>query len=140
MNIDEHPRVLFLNPTPTDTVYTRATDPFNPERVAKILELVRIGSDLTEEQKGIVRSFVTEHADVFALSAGEVCVAEGAEYAPRIPADATFSTRAVPQRPWTKPQTVDVFRQVDEMVAAGVLRRIDPRDVKCVNPITLAEK
>ncbi|KAF8216905.1 hypothetical protein K438DRAFT_1558911 [Mycena galopus ATCC 62051] len=93
-NADRVNRVLFLKPEPGNSIFTHTTDPFNPARVAKILEAVKIGLDLTASQTKEVRRLVTEHADIFTLSVGEVCVADGAEYAPRIPADATFSTRA----------------------------------------------
>ncbi|KAF8193991.1 hypothetical protein K438DRAFT_1969283 [Mycena galopus ATCC 62051] len=92
-----------------DVIYTHATDPYKPEWVAKILELVHIGDNLKELQKEVVHVFVAD-------------------------------TGVVNQHAWSKPQTADVHRQIDKMVAAGVLRRIDPADVKCVNPITLAEK
>ncbi|KAF7377539.1 ANK-REP-REGION domain-containing protein [Mycena sanguinolenta] len=57
----EH-RVLFLNPTPTDEIHTRATNPFNPARLKRLLELIQIGHDLTDEQREIVRAFIVEHA------------------------------------------------------------------------------
>ncbi|KAJ7091629.1 hypothetical protein C8R44DRAFT_531028, partial [Mycena epipterygia] len=120
--------------------FTRLTNPFNPARIAKILETVKIGQDLTDAQCEVVLAFIAEHADVFVLSVAEVRVVEGPGYAPKIPEGLKFSTGAVPQRPWTKPQGLDVNRQVDELVAAGVLRRMDPHEVKCVSPITLAEK
>ncbi|KAJ7610648.1 hypothetical protein DFH06DRAFT_901562, partial [Mycena polygramma] len=120
--------------------YTRRTDPFNPQRVAEVLKLVQIGPDLTDTQRQVVRAFVEEHADVFTLSVSEVTVVDGPGYAPTIPSDVAFSTGPVPQRPWTRPQAIDVNRQVDELVAARVLQRMDPHDVKCVSPISLAEK
>jgi hypothetical protein len=121
------------------SIFTRDTDPFNPDRVACILELVQIGPDLTQEQRERVRAFVAAHADVFALAVSEVRVAKGAVYVPKIPADHEFSLK-IHQRPWTKPQCTNVNPQIYELVAAGVLRPIKVQDVKCVNPIHLAEK
>ncbi|KAJ7062434.1 hypothetical protein B0H15DRAFT_762226, partial [Mycena belliarum] len=120
--------------------FTRATEPFKPERVAAVLDAVRIGRDLTGTQRELVRDMVAEHADIFALSVSEVRVVDGPGYAPEIPKDVKFSTGVVHQRPWSRPQSIDVNKQVDGMVDAGVLRAIDPRDVRCVNPISLAEK
>ncbi|KAJ7670120.1 hypothetical protein DFH06DRAFT_981262, partial [Mycena polygramma] len=124
----------------TPTIYTRLTDPFNPQRVEEVVKLVKIGPDLTDAQRRVVRAFVEEHADIFALSVSEVKVVDGPGYTPTLPDDVAFSTGPVPQRPWTRPQAIDVNRQVDELVAAGVLQRMDPRAVKCVSPISLAEK
>ncbi|KAF8198749.1 hypothetical protein K438DRAFT_1966711 [Mycena galopus ATCC 62051] len=132
--------VLFVKQDPSASIFTRTMDPFNPSRVAKILEAVKIGADLKTSEAEEVRTLLREYVDIFVLSVGEVGVVDGAEYTPRIPNEATFSMRAVPQRSRTAPQTADVFRQVNEMVAAGVLRHIDSCDIKCVNPITLAEK
>ncbi|KAJ6492431.1 hypothetical protein C8R47DRAFT_976056 [Mycena vitilis] len=115
---------------PKPNIYTRLTDPFNPERVAEVVWLVKIGPDLTDDQRGVVRAFVEEYADVFALSVGEVKVVDGPGYAPTLPDNVAFSTGPVPQRPWMRPQAIDVNRQVDELVAAGVLQRMDPHAVK----------
>ncbi|KAJ7701788.1 hypothetical protein B0H17DRAFT_1195009 [Mycena rosella] len=126
-------------PDPAPSIFTRDTDPFKPERVAQILKDVRVGADLSAEERVQVEDLIKEFADVFALSVGEVCIAEGAVYAPKIPVDMQFPLR-VNQRPFTKPQAVYVNKQVDELVAAGILRPIHPQDVKCLNPIHLVEK
>ncbi|KAJ6572836.1 hypothetical protein DFH09DRAFT_1312612 [Mycena vulgaris] len=123
-----------------ESIYTRATDPFKPERVAAVLKAVKIGDDLTAQQRDGVRALVAEYPDIFALSVSEVLVVDGPGYAPQIPEGVEFSRGTVPQRPWSRPQTVDVNKQVDGLVAAGVLRRMEPCEVKCVNPISLAEK
>ncbi|KAK7041067.1 hypothetical protein R3P38DRAFT_2512674, partial [Favolaschia claudopus] len=44
------------------------------------------------------------------------------------------------QRPFSRPQSIAVNKQVDEMVAAGILRPIGAHEIRCVNPISLAEK
>ncbi|KAF8142504.1 hypothetical protein K438DRAFT_1446849, partial [Mycena galopus ATCC 62051] len=120
--------------------YMRATDPFKEERVRAVLEAVEIGNDLTEDEHAKVDALIREFADVFALSVHEVRIIDGPGYAPTVPEGLTFPTGVVPQRPWTQPQDVEVDRQVDELIAAGVLQRIDPHNVKCVSLITLAEK
>ncbi|KAJ7129934.1 hypothetical protein C8R46DRAFT_925259, partial [Mycena filopes] len=123
-----------------DDIYTRATDPFNPRRVAAILKKVQIGPDVSSAERAVVLEFLAEFADVFALSVGEVNAVADAVYAPKIPDDAVFNTGVVHQRPWTLPQNLDANAQVDVLIAAGVLRRIDAQDVRCVSPISLAEK
>ncbi|KAJ6532118.1 hypothetical protein DFH09DRAFT_933457, partial [Mycena vulgaris] len=121
------------------SIYTRATDPFNPARVAEILRLVRVGPDLTRPQRDEVMQLISRYADVFALAVSEVCPVKGAVYAPKIPRDCKFSTK-VHQRPVTQPQAEYLHAQADIMEAAGIIRRIHPRDVKCVSPIKLAQK
>ncbi|KAJ7180283.1 hypothetical protein C8R43DRAFT_844527, partial [Mycena crocata] len=112
------------------SIYTRNTEPFKPERVARILDEIEIGPDLTPAEREEVRAFITEFADIFALSVSEVRAVKDAVYAPRIPTDHAFPLRAN-QRPFTRPQNVDVNKQVDGLVAAGVLRPIEPHDIKC---------
>ncbi|KAJ7106170.1 hypothetical protein C8R44DRAFT_638720, partial [Mycena epipterygia] len=116
-----------------ESIYTRTTNPFKSKRVAKILELVEIGPDLTEEQRGEVQALVREYADIFALAVSEVSQVKGAVYAPKIPEGRTFSTK-VQQRPLTKPQAEYLHQQVEVLEEAGIIRRIHPRDVKCVSP------
>ncbi|KAJ6589630.1 hypothetical protein B0H19DRAFT_923631, partial [Mycena capillaripes] len=57
---------------------------------------------------------------------------KGAVYAPKIPADCTFSTK-VHQRPLTQPQAEYLHQQIEVMEKAGIIRPIHPRDVKCVS-------
>ncbi|KAJ6571987.1 hypothetical protein B0H19DRAFT_1255915 [Mycena capillaripes] len=122
-----------------ESIFTQATEPFNPRRVAKILEAVTIGPDLTDEQRAEVRDIVVEYADIFALGVSEVFPVAGAVYAPKIPMEKKFGTK-VHQRPLTRPQAEYLHEQVEVLQRAGIIRPIHPRDVKCVSPIKLAEK
>ncbi|KAJ7931130.1 hypothetical protein B0H13DRAFT_858070 [Mycena leptocephala] len=126
-------------PIVAESIYTRASDPFNPVRVAEIQRLVQLGPDLDDTQRAEVQAFVGRYADIFALAVSEVCPVKDAVYAPKIPADYKFSTK-VHQRPLTQPQAEYLHKQVEIMEAAGVIRPIHPRDVKCVSPIKLAQK
>ncbi|KAJ6479553.1 hypothetical protein C8R47DRAFT_983338, partial [Mycena vitilis] len=127
------------NPAAPASLYTRATDPFNPARVAEVKRLVQLGPDLTQTQRSEVQALIGSYADIFALAVSEVCPVKGAVYAPKIPADHIFSTK-VHQRPLTTPQAGYLHEQADLMVKAGIIRPIHPRDVKCVSPIKLAQK
>ena len=51
---------------------TRITNPHAPERVAEILEKIKIGKDLTEKQKEGVKELVSKYADIFALTMSKV--------------------------------------------------------------------
>ena len=53
-------------------IFTRFTDPWKKEQVDKILEQVTIGPDLSEDKRGQVLTFISEWADIFALSVSEV--------------------------------------------------------------------
>ncbi|KAJ6542985.1 hypothetical protein B0H19DRAFT_957527, partial [Mycena capillaripes] len=116
-----------------EAIFTRATDPFNPKRVERIVESVRIGPDLTDAQRAEVQDLVAEYADVFALAISEVFPVAGAVYAPKILLDKKFSTK-IHQRPLTRPQAEYLHEQVEVLERAGVIRPIHPRDVKCVSP------
>ncbi|KAL1657799.1 hypothetical protein GGF50DRAFT_21513, partial [Schizophyllum commune] len=120
-------------------LFTRETMPFYEPRVREILRLVEIGEDLSPAERGQVVAFVREFADCFALSLHEVRTVAGAQHTMDIPADATFSTR-VHQRPLTEPQRRWYNRVLDEMLGAGVIEPVHPKDVKCVSPTTLAQK
>ncbi|KAJ7036658.1 hypothetical protein C8F04DRAFT_953735, partial [Mycena alexandri] len=126
--------------TDADNLFTRSTDPFKAARVARVLELIEIGPDVTEDQRRAIREFLAGYADVFAISVSEVNAVKGALYAPTIPGDATFKMGVPNQRPWTLPQNLDVNKQVDTLIGAGILVPIAAKDVKCVSPITLAGK
>lgn len=124
---------------PAESIFTRATDPFNPKRVERIVESVQIGPDLTDQQRKIVQELVAEHADIFALTVSEVFPVTDAVYVLKIPTEKKFSTR-VQQRPLTRPQTEYLHEQGEVLERAGVICPIHPRDVKCMSPIKLAEK
>jgi hypothetical protein len=49
-------------------IFTRLTDLWKIEHVEEILKQVKIGTDLTEEERTQVRKFISGWADVFALS------------------------------------------------------------------------
>ena len=51
-----------------DSILTRETDPWKPERVMRIRREVTIGPDITEGQRQMVHELLTEFADCFALS------------------------------------------------------------------------
>lgn len=120
-------------------VLTRATEPFKKERVEAVVREVRIGEDLTGEQKGKVLDLIREFADCFALSLSEVNAVPGAVHKLKIPEGATFSTK-VGQRKLTPAQRLFHDAKIDEMLEAGVIRQIHPSEVKCAAPTVLAPK
>ncbi|KAG6824809.1 hypothetical protein H0H92_005736 [Tricholoma furcatifolium] len=76
-----------------ETVFTCHTDPFKPGRVSKILAEVRIGSDITPEQRVEVEHVLAKFTDCFALGLSEVNAVPGAVHKLNIPEGATFRTR-----------------------------------------------
>ncbi|KIM44035.1 hypothetical protein M413DRAFT_433363, partial [Hebeloma cylindrosporum] len=112
------------------SIFTRTTDPWQPKRVAAVLEDVTIGADLTPEQRAQVGSLLTEFADCFALSLGEVLPVKGAEHHLNIPEGSKFRTR-VHQRPLSPPQKAFYNEVLDKMLAADIIRPIAAGDVKC---------
>ena len=124
----------------SNDVFTRKTTPFNPERIARIQELITVGDDLDSEQRETIRNFIAEYADCFALSVREVLPITFKEHHLRIPHNAKFSTHAPHQRPLTPPQREYFYKTLDELLEAGIIRRIAPEDVKACSPTTLAQK
>ena len=55
-----------------ESIFTRHTDPFKPERVTKILAEVQIGSDITPVQHRNILDLVKDFADCFTLAISEV--------------------------------------------------------------------
>lgn len=67
------------------SLFTRLTDPFKEERVAEVLRLIKIGDDLSPEDRAEVEDLVRNFADIFALSLSEVNAVEGAVHTLNIP-------------------------------------------------------
>jgi hypothetical protein len=120
-------------------IFTRKTEPFNPKRVAAILDDITIGTDLTEEQRKEVRTLIAEFADCFALSMSEVLPVPGANHQLNIPEGTTFKTK-IHQRPLSPPQKVFYDTIINKMLEAEIIRPIAQRDVKCCGSTTLAKK
>lgn len=129
------------HPALPDNIFTRLTThgPFYPPRVETIVNAVRYGAHLNEEQLQKSRELVAEFADVFALSIREVKPVDFIKFHLQIPQDATFSKR-VHQRPLTKPQREYLFPVLDDMRRAGITRFIPSDEVKAVASTVLVQK
>jgi len=123
-----------------NSLFTRTTDPFNPRRVQEVLKHVSIGSDLSLGQREKVVSLLSEFADCFALSVGEVIAIPGAEHHIHVPPGTTFPKRIPHQRQLTEAQKVYLSKSIDELLAADIIEPIRPEDVLCASPLTLAQK
>ena len=95
-----------------DNLFTRLTKPWKKERVKKILKQVKIGLDLMEEECGWVCKFISDWANIFALSVSEVKQVNNATHCLDIPPDAKFSTK-VGQKPLTPPQRNYLYKSID---------------------------
>ncbi|KDR76580.1 hypothetical protein GALMADRAFT_43209, partial [Galerina marginata CBS 339.88] len=122
-----------------ESILTRKTQPQKPERVARILQEVTIGPDITEEQCKTVQELLTEFADCFALSIKEVNAIPGAVHKLNIPEGTTFRTK-IPPRSYNPDQRAFMEAKVDEILEAGIIRQIHPRDVRFVAQTVLAQK
>jgi hypothetical protein len=119
--------------------FTRITDPKNPRRVTYIVKLVQIGDDLSLEEREKVKELILQYADIFVCSLSEVLPVPGAEHQLNIPQDATFHTR-VHQKALTPPQTKFLHRKIDEMLMAGIIKKVPADAVKCCATTVLAQK
>ena len=81
----------------TDSILTRETEPFKPERVARILQEVTIGPDVTASQRDEISKLISEYADCFALAIKEVNAIPNAVHKLNIPEGATFKTKIPPR-------------------------------------------
>ncbi|KAG1774665.1 hypothetical protein EV702DRAFT_1237852 [Suillus placidus] len=120
-------------------VCTRVADSQNPKRVAYIVKLVQYGNTLSPEEHAKVEDLVSQYADIFACSLSEVLPVPGAEHRLNILQDATFRLR-VHQRALTPPQTQFLHSKIDEMLAAGIIKKAPPEAVKCCATTVLAQK
>ena len=120
-------------------VYTRHTDPFKPEHVARITSEVTIGPDTTPDERREVENLITEFTDCFALAMSEVNTVPGAVHKLNIPPETKFRTR-IGQRSLNPAQKEYLHTKVDEMVGAGVIAPIHPRDVRAVAPVVFSKK
>ena len=122
-----------------ESLYTRHTDAFKPERVQAVLNTVTIGPNLTDDERKKANNLIGKFADCFALAVSEVTQVPGAVHHLNIPKDVKFSTK-VQQRPLTPPQRQYLNKKIDEMLEVGVIEHVDPSQVKCVSPTVLAQK
>jgi len=141
----EHDKVTFgteqpiIVENPDKSIFTRATKPFLKKRVAKIVELVTIGDDLTVEKQSKVVALIQEFVDCFALSVSEVTAVKGGEHKLEIKPGTKFATK-VTNHPLTLPQQVYLNKVLDELLDTDVIRSIAAEDVKCCSQVILAQK
>jgi len=122
------------------SLFTRTTDPFKPERVKEILRLVSIGPDLSEAQNEQVTNLLSEFADCFALSVREVIAIPGAKHIIHVPPNTSFLKKIPHQRQLTEAQRLYLSNAVDELLEADIIEPIRPEDVLCASPLSLAQK
>ncbi|KAJ3858429.1 hypothetical protein EV359DRAFT_87753 [Lentinula novae-zelandiae] len=102
---------------------------FRPERVREILRKVKIGPNLSVDQKLKVEQLLGMYADCFTLSISEVRPVKNAVHLLNIPEGATFPKK-VRQKALTPPQREYLHAKIDELLEAGVIERCNPEDVK----------
>ena len=120
-------------------MFTQKTYPFKKEHVDAVISAICIGKDLSEQETNIVRELIKEYADCFTLSLGEVHPIPGAVHKVNIPEGKTFNTK-VCQHPFIPPQCTYINSVLDQMLEAGVIVPIAADTMKCVSPMTLAQK
>ena len=125
--------------TDPESLFTRESNPRNPERVKKIIQEVTIGPDITANQRQSIHELLEEYSDCFALSIKEVNAIPGAVHKLNIPEGATFRTK-IPPRSHNPDQRTFVNAKVDEMLEAGIIRPIHPSEVRFVAQTVLAQK
>ncbi|KIK55814.1 hypothetical protein GYMLUDRAFT_110585, partial [Collybiopsis luxurians FD-317 M1] len=97
----------------------------------EILQLVKIGLGLSEDQRKWVEGLLASYTDCFALSVSKVCPVPGAMHQLHIPDGAKFSMK-VRQKALIPLQCKYLHTKVDKLVAASVIEWCSPNQVKCV--------
>ena len=120
-------------------ILTRQTDPFAPLRVDYIIRSVKVGNDISAEEREKVTELLTEFADIFACSLKEVLPIPEAQVNLTIPKDVTFRT-SVHQRPMNPPQCQFMNKWIDEMLSADLIEHADIPHIKHVAPTVLTQK
>ncbi|KZV86269.1 hypothetical protein EXIGLDRAFT_564716, partial [Exidia glandulosa HHB12029] len=98
----------------------------------RILDMVKIGNDLSSEEKEEVRSLVREFADVFTLELREVRLVDFIEHKLGIP-EGTVGPRVANQKPLTEPQREWLYGALDEMESCDIIRKIPASAAKWVS-------
>ncbi|KII83900.1 hypothetical protein PLICRDRAFT_118607, partial [Plicaturopsis crispa FD-325 SS-3] len=111
----------------------RTRDPFDPERVQKILDNVSIGADITAAQRREVQETLAEFADVFALDLAEVLPVDFVTHKLNVDPDAKLPRTRASQPGLTAAQKSWYYDKLDEMEKAGIVARVQSDFVKCVS-------
>ena len=86
-----------------ESLFTRETNPRKPEQVAKIIQQVTIGPDITMDLHQTIHEMLEEYSDCFALLINEVNAIPGAVHKLNIPEGATFHMK-IPLRSYNPDQ------------------------------------
>lgn len=121
------------------SLFTCDTDPFQAVCVAKILELVQIGRDLSAGECTEVLELIASYADILALFIGEVrAMALGVHHLD-IKQGVNFSTKI--QYRWVMPSTqTNLDRTLNSLLAASILQPLAAKEVKCCSPVKMVQK
>src|SRR6266481_1879136 len=116
-----------------------ARDPADPAWVQEILDKIRIGPDLTEDQKHRITDLIREYPDIFALSLSEVFPVDFASHKLKIHADVVLPKKSY-QRLMMEPQRKFFNDIIDDMETAGIIQAVPVDAIKCLNSTHLAPK
>ncbi|KIJ66665.1 hypothetical protein HYDPIDRAFT_85587, partial [Hydnomerulius pinastri MD-312] len=120
-------------------IFTRKTDPHNPERVAYILDSVVIGETLSTGERTIVQGLIAQNADAFACTLSEVLQIPGAKHNLNVPPDVKFSAK-LNQRPMNPPQKQFMHKWTDQMRDADMVEPAIVERIQHVAPTVLTQK
>ncbi|QRW06987.1 Retrovirus-related Pol polyprotein from transposon opus [Ceratobasidium sp. AG-Ba] len=136
---DRHPSAQRRVNTPPFADSQRRQDPFELNRVAEIVTKVKIGADLTQEQRQRAEDLVREFADVFALSLSEVIPVDFIQHRLDIPEGVSFPRQAGQKR-LTEPQRKWLYKVLDDMEAAKIVAKVPQDEVAAVSPTNVVPK
>ncbi|KZP10725.1 hypothetical protein FIBSPDRAFT_681999, partial [Athelia psychrophila] len=99
------------------------TDTFSKERVEEILEKVKLGPDLTDEQQGRVCDLIMKYADIFALSLSEVRPVNWYKHHLTVDPEVPLPKRAG-QRTITGAQGAWFYGMLDDMEESYIIQKV----------------
>lgn len=118
---------------------SKVVDRFAPERVQRVLKALKIGDDLSGEQREAVVNLVREFADVFALSLTEIQPVEFIQHALNLP-PGIKGPRHAHQKQLTEPQLEWLYGILDDMEKASIIKKVPTAAAKWVSAMSLAPK
>jgi len=123
----------------SENTFTQQTELFKSQRVEYILKSIKMGDDITWEERMKVEALVAEYANVFACSLSEVLLIPGTRVNLNVPADAKLST-SIKQCPLSLPQKQYMHAWTKQMLDANMTEKADFMQIKHVTPTVLTQK
>lgn len=116
-----------------------SSDQFTGPTQQALLDAIHIGPDLTPSQTSVVQQIIISHSSAFAQTLSQVQECPHTEHTLNIDPKARLHKVAF-GRPLTEPELRAATDSTNALLAAGIIERVRPEQVKCVAPTVMAKK